>query len=266
MGFEFPGDVQTISEAMLLTYLPGQPAPMKREAPLPQFAIATVQDAREIAASQLRGVGLEIGAYASPFPAPLECVVQYGDMYNYEELVANAYAGQASHDIVVPTVRTDLDTLSGVLDESLDFLIACHVIEHTRDPIGAIKKAYQKLRPGGSLVLIVPDKDKTFDRNRELTTLHHLIEDFCSPCRERDKIHFRDFYINAEGFAVEPEKFEETWRINWQNSLPIHYHTWTYESFKAMVEWAIENAARFESAWSHPTTPEGIEFYFTLTK
>ena len=250
----------------MLTYLPGHPVPLGRAEPLPENAVVGVMEAREIAASQLSGAGLEIGAYASPFPVPLECVVQYGDMYSYDELIANAYSGQLRHDIVMPSIRTDLDTLRGVEDSSLDFLVACHVIEHTRDPIGVIKRAYSKLRDGGSLVLVIPDKGRTFDRPRELTDLEHLIQDFESPSRERDQMHFREFYSKAENFAVAPEKFDETWRTKWEEDFPIHFHTWTYESFRAMSEWTVKHAAPFKRIWSHPSVADGIEFYFTFVR
>lgn len=263
-GLRFPEDVAIISEKMLLSYLPGQVTPVANRCK--NAVLKTVFEARATAAAEVRGVGLEIGAYANPFPVPLDCIVQYGDMYTYDELLAEAYKGQALHDIVMPSINTDLDTLRNVPDESLDFLVACHVIEHTRDPIGVIKRAYSKLRKGGSLVLTIPDKERTFDKPRRLTTLDHLIEDYSNPSRERDKEHFQEFYSKTTDFAVTEVDFEKTWRAKWATAYPIHYHTWVYGSFTAMVDWTVCNVVPFRSVWSHPTVSEGNEFYFTLLK
>lgn len=268
-GFEFPSDVQIISDEQLLTYLPGQPAALtfSRE-DVDNAVITNVGEAREVAASQLAGIGLEIGPGGSPFPVPLRCQVQYGDMYSYDELISHAYKGQALHDIVAPTVKTDLDTLDGVYDGSLDFIVACHVIEHTCNPIGAITNAYRKLRKGGHLVLVIPDKERTFDRLRDVTALDHLIEDFVSPddTRERDKQHYDDFFLKAEGFLKDGEDPKQRALQEWENQYSIHFHTWTYQSFGEMVNWVLSNAAPYQKVWSQSCLPDGIEFYYTLTK
>lgn len=262
--FSFPDDVISLPDDVLLAFLPGQPASRALD---PRTAsISNVGEAREVAASQCRGNGLEIGAGSSPFPVPLECSIQYGDIYSYNELLENAYPGQPLYDVVAPTIKTALDTLQNVADDSLDFLVACHVIEHTRDPIGAIQKAYSKLRKGGQLVLVVPDKTRTFDKKRPVTTLEHLIEDFKAYNVERDQAHYREFFALAEGFSVPEEQLEAKWREEWERDYSIHFHTWTYDSFGIMVDWIVSKAAPYSGKWSHNSLPDGIEFYFTLTK
>lgn len=266
-GFSFPGDVQGRSDEQLLAYLPGQPAPLKfSESDRVAAVYSTVGEARDAVASQLVGVGLEIGAGASPFPVPLDCDVQYGDMYSYKELISNAYSGQGIHDIVTPTLKTSLDQLEDVADNSLDFIVACHVIEHTRNPIGAIANAYRKLRPGGHLVLVVPDKERTFDRPRALTELNHLVDDFLNPDPARDEQHYQDFFSKAEGFDNWLVANKTDWEEQCRNNYSIHFHTWNYDSFTAMVGWITRSAAPYRSVWSHPTVSDGIEFYFDLTK
>ncbi|MDH2310385.1 methyltransferase domain-containing protein [Methylobacterium brachiatum] len=264
MGFRWPEDVQTISDESLLTYLPGQTA--TRRVNWHTTPITNVAEAREAAASSCRGTGLEIGAGGNPFPVPLDCHVAYGDMYTYEELIQNAYPGQPLYSIVAPSIKTDLDSLKNVCDDSLDFIVACHVIEHTKNPIGSIVNAYSKLRKGGHLVLTIPDKERTFDRNRAVTTLEHLVEDYCNPDPERDKEHYRDFFANAENFAVPPDQLEEKWQKEWREDYSIHFHTWTYESFGTMVKWVRDNIAHYSDQWAHPCLNDGIEFYYTLSK
>jgi SAM-dependent methyltransferase len=62
-----------------------------------------------------------------------------------------------------------------VSDESQDFVISSHVIEHFFDPIKALREWMRVVRPGGYIFIIAPHKERTFDRDRPRTTLAELI-------------------------------------------------------------------------------------------
>lgn len=53
----------------------------------------------------------------------------------------------------------DAQLLAGVADESLDFVHSSHCLEHMRDPAEALGHWLRVLRPGGHLVVVVPDED-----------------------------------------------------------------------------------------------------------
>jgi SAM-dependent methyltransferase len=59
-------------------------------------------------------------------------------------------------------------------DGAFDFVLASHVIEHIPDPIAALKEWARVARR--YIVLVVPHRDRTFDRDRDLTPLAELIE------------------------------------------------------------------------------------------
>jgi glycosyltransferase involved in cell wall biosynthesis len=61
-------------------------------------------------------------------------------------------------------------------DSSVDFVISSHVIEHFPDPIKALKEWYRVVKPGGYLYIIAPHKERTFDKERNRSTLAELIE------------------------------------------------------------------------------------------
>jgi len=63
-----------------------------------------------------------------------------------------------------------------VADESQDFVISSHVLEHFPDPIKALREWYRVIRKGGFIYMIVPHKDRTFDQPRPRTTLNELVE------------------------------------------------------------------------------------------
>jgi ubiquinone/menaquinone biosynthesis C-methylase UbiE len=59
-------------------------------------------------------------------------------------------------------------------DDAFDFVFASHVIEHFADPIRALKEWVRVSRK--YVVLVVPHRDRTFDRGRALTTRAELLE------------------------------------------------------------------------------------------
>ena len=62
-----------------------------------------------------------------------------------------------------------------VPNESQDFVVSSHVIEHFFDPIKALEEWLRVVRPGGYVFIIAPHKDRTFDRENPRTTLAELI-------------------------------------------------------------------------------------------
>jgi hypothetical protein len=119
---------------------------------------------------------------------------------------------------------------------------------------------------GGSLVLAIPDKERSFDKSRPTTTIKHMVDDFVRSHPDRDMEHYREFFLLAEGFQVPNDAFEDHWTAKRKEDYSIHYHTWTYESFAEMVSWIREYSAPYRSLWSLPCQPDGIEFDFTLSK
>ena len=265
-GFAWPGDVRDVDVEIIEAFLPARNAARKWTAADRATPNRTsVLDIREIMLSGLHGQGLEFGAGAAPLPVPLDCRMRYADVFTLDELRTNFYEGQALRDLIEPDLKSTFERLEGIEDHSLDFIVASHVIEHTSDPIGTLVRSAAKLRPGGSIALIVPDKERTFDKPRPVTPLDHLVEDYRDPSRERDKADFQEFYSLA--FAQKPDDYETVWRQKWDEAFPIHYHTWTYDSFGGMVRWIQANERLFSKVWSHHPRdlPDAIEFYYLLT-
>uniref|UniRef100_A0A915EBP8 Methyltransferase type 11 domain-containing protein n=1 Tax=Ditylenchus dipsaci TaxID=166011 RepID=A0A915EBP8_9BILA len=72
---------------------------------------------------------------------------------------------------------------------SQDFVLSSHVIEHFYDPVKTIKEWLRVVKPGGYVFIVVPHKERTFDRERNRTTLAELIHrhehptDFVELCK-----------------------------------------------------------------------------------
>jgi SAM-dependent methyltransferase len=53
----------------------------------------------------------------------------------------------------------DAETLAGVEEASHDFVHASHTLEHMRDPAAALAQWFRVVKPGGHLIVTVPDED-----------------------------------------------------------------------------------------------------------
>lgn len=267
-GFSWPGDVIDVAPEILYSYANGGTAPLRTGDELGRLANPSSFDLREIAGSSLQGIGMEFGAGANPFPVPLHCRMLYADVLTHDGLESNKYPGQTTLDLVRPHFVTDITSFRGVGDESLDFVVACHVIEHTPDPIRAMKSAWRVLKPGGKLVLVVPDMSRTFDHGRVPTTLDHLILDYREPSRARDREHFVEYYTQA--FHIDPALDFDTYvDARHAEDFPIHFHVWEAAAFDELVRWQISSGeVPWSHVWQHGTLPgpENIEFYLVLTK
>jgi SAM-dependent methyltransferase len=79
--------------------------------------------------------------------------------------------------IVYDAPQGDAQKLSNVDDNSFDFLFSSHCLEHVRDPVEALGNWIRVIKPGGHLVISVPDEDlyeqgvwpSTFNTDHKLT-------------------------------------------------------------------------------------------------
>lgn len=127
-----------------------------------------------LAAQYLKGQGIEIGAKSLPLKVPRGVKVKYLDHLN-EKGLAKKYPSVPTKDLVNVDIVDDGERLGRVKDNSQDFIIANHFVEHTLDPIQTIENMYSKLKPNGILYIALPDKRLTFDKPRRLTSYHHLL-------------------------------------------------------------------------------------------
>lgn len=63
-----------------------------------------------------------------------------------------------------------------IVDNSVDFVLNSHVIEHAPDPIQTLKEWHRVVKPGGLIYCVVPHRDRTFDNTRDVSTLDELWE------------------------------------------------------------------------------------------
>jgi SAM-dependent methyltransferase len=106
-----------------------------------------------------------------------EGTIKEGPNYRYHNQTGYQYIREAT-------------ALTGIPDEHYDFVLSCHSLEHVANPLKAIAEWNRVLKPGGYLVLVLPDKQHTFDINRPYTTMTHLLLDYQQDTTENDTTHF----------------------------------------------------------------------------
>lgn len=194
----------------------------------------------------LRGDGCEVGALHNPLRVPHCARVKYVDRMSVADLRAQ-YPELKDTPLVPVDIVADGETLNGVSDGSQDFVIARNFIEHCEDPIGTIKNFFRVLRPGGIVYLGIPDKRFTFDRERPLTPLAHLIEDHeHGPARSR-RSHFEEVARYNHGAKSEDEIRNVADGLIAKN-YSIHYHVWSQpEMLELMIHLATHIGFEIEA-------------------
>jgi SAM-dependent methyltransferase len=145
-----------------------------------------------------------------------EGAVVGGDTFTFDPLKPNGrqYVCEATNLASVPTGQYDA-------------VISSHTIEHTANPIGALREWARAVRPGGWLVLIVPHKDGTFDWRRPVTRIEHLIEDFEAKRAEDDLTHLEEILslhdLSRDPGAKDLEFFKRRAMENATNRC-LHHH------------------------------------------
>ena len=168
---------------------------------------------------------------ATPTNLPVGSRVQYVDVQppaSYRKQSENA-----PYRLVEPVVIDDAETLSKFKDASQDFIVACHVFEHLENPIGALGSFFRVLKPGGKLILAIPDKRYTRDAGRILTSFEHVLRDFEEGPECSREEHYRE--IGRVIQELEGEALEEHVRSCLRTHRNTHFHVWDFDNFTELL-------------------------------
>lgn len=209
---------------------------------------------RTISHAYLQGIGLEIGAFASPLPVADGVVVRYFDKYKIEEMdLTHKICGLSLKDfgvdiasIVQPDIVGDGECLQQVGDFSQDFVIANHVLEHFEDPIKGFKNIMRVLKHGGIAYISLPEMRHSFDKVRQPTPFAHLVRDYEEGPQWSRKPAYAEFakifaahgmdkglFPRRSGAALAQFESEAAAELD-QADFSIHFHAWTMDGMQEM--------------------------------
>ncbi len=189
---------------------------------------------QQVAANYLAGQGIEIGALHNPMDVPADVVVRYVDRLSVAELRQH-YPELAHFELVTIDILDDGETLNTVPDDSLDFVIASHMIEHCQDPISTLKTFLRVLHQGGIIFLVVPDKRYTFDRDRLTTSLEHLVRDHTEGPAWSALTHYEE-WCRIVNHMPEAEITLQAQQLM-EREESIHFHVWTQLEFSEFLNY-----------------------------
>ena len=198
---------------------------------------------RQIASHYLSGHGIEVGALHSPLDIPDHVKVSYVDRMPVDELRKH-YPELAGYDLVNVDIIDDGENLLLIADSSVDFVIANHMIEHCQNPIGTIKQHLRVLKPNGILYMAVPDMRYTFDRDRPVTSLEHLIHDYTDGPSWSVNSHFEEWSKLVE--KVPEDQIASSSAHLMDINYSIHFHVWTQADFLELLLYCKKHYFNFE--------------------
>ncbi|MEB2845941.1 class I SAM-dependent methyltransferase [Endobacterium cereale] len=238
---------------------------------------------------QPTGLGLEVGPSYAPFlPKKDGFNVETVDYADAEKLRAK-YPEKASiiEDVDYVSDGRSLVDLIGQT-QRYDFIYASHVIEHVTDFITFISDCENLLKPGGALVLVVPDKRFCFDAFRPVSTVGDILQsrldrrerhppglvyDFIATYAQRNGSGIWS-ETNLEGVSLtnSPMSAHETFLEMSKSTQYVDVHAWRFTpaSFRYAVK-TLRALGCFRSGIAaieeNPNgSPYKFEFYIKLTK
>ncbi len=180
---------------------------------------------RRFASLFIKGKGIEIGALNSPLPVHAGAETIYVDRVSEADLKAH-YPEINPDELVEVNVVDNGETLYAFDDQSLDYVIASHFLEHTENPVSTIGNFLRTLKKGGIAFIIIPDKRFTFDRCRPIHGFDHIRKDFTDGPELSRLMHFREWIYFVERFRGE-KGIEKRADELMKQEYSIHFHVWT---------------------------------------
>ena len=153
--------------------------------------------------------------------------IEAGDSFKYDNKTGKQFVLEAS----------DLNTIR---DNSYSGIISCHCLEHTANPLKVLFEWKRILQDEGYLLLVLPDKHRTFDNRRPYTTFDHLLRDFQDNVGEDDLTHLEEILAlhnkKRDNGLTKNVDFRARSLDNFKNRC-LHHHVFEDKSIEQMSDY-----------------------------
>jgi len=126
--------------------------------------------------------------------------------------------------------------LREIPDGSYGFVLSSHNLEHVANPLKALCEWHRVLKLGGTLILVLPEKENTFDHKRPFTTFKHLLQDFNDNVGEDDDTHIAEA-LELHDLKSDPGK--DAFMARAADNLTtrtLHHHVFSADLIRKMLE------------------------------
>jgi ubiquinone/menaquinone biosynthesis C-methylase UbiE len=190
----------------------------------------------------ISGKGIEIGAQGNPLQVDIgTAVVTYIDRLSPEQN-KNLHNLKAQ-ELIPVDVFTEADDLRMFSNESVDFVIANHLLEHIPDPISAIKEWLRIIKDKGTLFLSVPNYCcNEYDFQRRPEKLSHIIDDFENKTKDKKEEHWKDFVEIVDGIMPNSPEFKDVLHKQYRAiDNRSHMHVYNKELINEIIDYVRTN-------------------------
>ncbi len=205
------------------------------EASLPSETVhdapATDENAMLPPYSLLQGEGVQCRPFTAPAPVAAACTLHYVDACSTQD-TTKAFPEVPVEALYPIQQLCDLDT-QDLPWTAQDFVICLDELPRVANPIGVVQRLFQALKPGGLLLLSVPDKRHHFNRYRSLSefaTLQQRYESGFTQVPDADYIAFlQDIHPHLPP-AEQPKAVHQS-RLRRES-----IHVWDAKHFQAFMQ------------------------------
>lgn len=129
--------------------------------------------------------------------------------------------------------------LHGIGEHRYDFVLSSHNLEHISNPVRALKEWIRVVKPGGVIIVLLPDYRRTFDHRRSPTPIEHMLEDYELGRDERDLTHLAEILelhdLSRDPPAGSIDHFRQRSLRNFENRC-LHHHVFDERNSRELFE------------------------------
>jgi SAM-dependent methyltransferase len=210
-------------------------------------------------------VGLEVGG-PSPLGMPIYTSATTVDNVVFSE--NTVWCNQQSKKTYIFCKRQngrvfilDAVSLSDLASNNYDFLFASHTLEHIANPLKAVREWLRVTKPGGHLILILPEKSHCFDHKRAYSKFPTLLDQYIKNVGEDDLSTLPEI-LEHHDLARDPpagniHEFKTRSLNNFKNRCLHHY---VYDDS------LLEEISRFFRCETVYKETQGLDRWFVMKK
>ena len=155
---------------------------------------------------------------------------QLKEGFNYEWI-----KGKYGHQFISEATK-----ISKIKSCAYDFLLSSNCLEHIANPLKAIKEWKRTIKPGGYMVLILPNHKSNFDHKRPVTKFSHIEKDYKNDMSEKDTTHLQEI-LKLHDLSRDPglltyESFKLRSKENFINRC-LHHHVFDLNLIIKMLKY-----------------------------
>lgn len=158
-------------------------------------------------------------------------------------------------------IINDAINISAVENETYDFCFSSHCLEHIANPLKAVQEWLRIVKKDGYIIIIVPEKSRCFDHNRNISSFSTLLRQYENNVDEHDLSTLPEILQNHD-LSMDPpagtfEQFTKRSLDNYNNRC-LHHYVYSPDLLHEICNY-------FHCEFLYTVT-EGINIWFVMKK